>query len=104
MANQSRRYFMRCSLIGLAALPFGAALLSRRTFGADLPRLDPNDAQAQALDYVEDASQAQGHDAYEEGSRCSTCRFFQSDTEGCELFPQNSVEPNGWCSSWTERG
>lgn len=104
MATQSRRYFMCRSLIGLAALPLGARIVTSNAFAADLPRLDPDNAQAQALDYVEDASQAQGHDAYEEGSRCSTCRFFRPDTEGCQLFPQNSVEPNGWCKSWIEQG
>jgi hypothetical protein len=103
MATQSRRYFMRCSLIGLAALPFGTRLLPRDAFAADLPRLDPGAAQAQALNYVEEASQGEGHPAWEAGRTCSDCRFFQPDTEGCEVFPQNSVEPNGWCMSWAEK-
>lgn len=104
MATQSRRYFMRRSLIGLAALPLGARIVTSNVFAADLPRLDPGNAQAQALDYVEDASQAQGHEAWEEGRSCSSCRFFQAGTEGCQLFPENSVEPNGWCKSWIEQG
>ncbi|WP_288387866.1 twin-arginine translocation signal domain-containing protein, partial [uncultured Cobetia sp.] len=36
MANQSRRNFMRNSLLGLAALPLGAAILSPRALAADL--------------------------------------------------------------------
>jgi hypothetical protein len=104
MATQSRRYFMRRSLIGLAALPLGTRFLASNAFAADLPRLDPDNAQARALDYVEDASQAEGHEAWEEGRSCSSCRFFQADTEGCQLFPEYSVEPNGWCKSWIEKG
>ncbi|MBB3330208.1 hypothetical protein BDK63_001056 [Halomonas campaniensis] len=101
MANQSRRDFMRTSLLGLAALPLGAGILSKTAFAQDLPRLDPSADQAQALNYVEDAADAADHPAYEEGERCDNCMFFQADSEGCQLFPQNSVEPAGWCQSWT---
>lgn len=101
MANQSRRDFMRTSLLGLAALPLGAGILSKTAFAQDLPRLDPSADQAQALNYVEDAADAADHPAYEEGERCDNCMFYQADSEGCQLFPQNSVEPAGWCQSWT---
>jgi len=101
MANQSRRDFMRTSLLGLAALPLGAGILSKTAFAQDLPRLDPSADQAQALNYVEDAADAADHPAYEEGERCDNCMFWQADSEGCQLFPQNSVEPAGWCQSWT---
>ncbi|MFC3284650.1 high-potential iron-sulfur protein [Litchfieldella rifensis] len=103
MANQSRRDFMRHSLLGLAALPLGVGVLSRTAFAQDLPRLDPNSPDAQALNYVENASDASDHPAYEEGETCSNCMFFQPDSEGCQLFPNNSVEPGGWCQSWTAR-
>jgi hypothetical protein len=101
MANHSRRDFMRNSLLSLAALPLGAGILSKSAFADTLPRLDPNSDQAQALNYVEDAADAADHPAYEEGERCDNCMFWQADSEGCQLFPQNSVEPKGWCQSWT---
>ncbi|MDR5894136.1 MULTISPECIES: high-potential iron-sulfur protein [Halomonas] len=101
MANQSRRDFMRNSLMGLAALPLGAGILSKSAFADTLPRLDPGADQAQALNYVEVAADAADHPAYEEGEYCDNCMFFQAGTEGCTLFPQNSVEPKGWCQSWT---
>ncbi|PXX98486.1 high-potential iron-sulfur protein [Halomonas sp. LBP4] len=104
MAKQSRRDFMRHSLLGIAALPLGAGILSKSAFAQDLPRLDPSSDQAQALNYVENASEASDHPAYEEGETCSNCMFFQADSEGCQLFPQNSVEPGGWCQSWTAQG
>ncbi|WP_346795397.1 high-potential iron-sulfur protein [Halomonas sp. Bachu 37] len=101
MANQSRRTFMRNSLMGLATLPLGAGILSKTAFAQELPRLDPESPNAQALNYVEEASEASDHPAYEEGERCDNCMFFVEDTEGCQLFPQHSVEPGGWCQSWT---
>ncbi|AXY42444.1 high-potential iron-sulfur protein [Halomonas sp. JS92-SW72] len=101
MANHSRRDFMRNSLLGLAALPLGAGILSKTAFADTLPRLDPESDQAQALNYVEDAADAADHPAYEEGEVCDNCMFWQADSEGCQLFPQNSVEPKGWCQSWT---
>lgn len=104
MADQSRRDFMRHSLLGIAALPLGAGILSRRAFAQELPRLDPSAEQAQALNYVEDAAEASNHPAYEEGERCDNCMFYQADNQGCQLFPQNSVEPGGWCQSWTAQG
>ncbi|MGS2744192.1 high-potential iron-sulfur protein [Halomonas sp. LS-001] len=101
MANQSRRDFMRNTMLGLAALPLGAGILSKTAFAQDLPRLDPSATNAQALNYVEDASDASDHPAYEEGEVCDNCMFYTADNQGCQLFPQNSVEPNGWCQSWT---
>lgn len=101
MANQSRRDFMRNSMLGLAALPLGVGILSKTAFAQELPRLDPSSSNAQALNYVEDASEASDHPAYEDGERCDNCMFFNAETEGCQLFPENSVEPGGWCQSWT---
>ena len=48
MADRNRRDFMRNSLLGLAALPLGAGILSKRAFAQDLPPLDPSAAQAKA--------------------------------------------------------
>ncbi|WP_290788246.1 high-potential iron-sulfur protein [Halomonas sp.] len=101
MANHSRRDFMRNSLLGLAALPLGVGILSKTAFADTLPRLDPSADQAQALNYVEVAEDASDHPAYEEGEVCDNCMFWVADSEGCQLFPQNSVEPKGWCQSWT---
>jgi hypothetical protein len=99
-ARQSRRAFLRNGLLGMAALPLGVGILSRQAFAQALPRLDPGIEQAQALNYVEVAEHASDHPAYEPGETCSNCMFFDSRSEGCQLFPQNSVEPGGWCQSW----
>lgn len=103
MANQSRRNFMRNSLLGLAALPLGATMLSPRALAADLPRLDTSNPQAKALNYVEVASEAEDHPTFKPGSDCANCMFYKPENEGCQLFPSHSVEPKGWCQSWTKR-
>ncbi len=100
MGRQSRRAFLRNSLLGIAALPLCVGTLSRQSYAQELPRLDPNDEQAQALNYVEDAEQASDHPSYEEGEACRNCMFFERRNQSCQLFPQNSVEPDGWCQSW----
>jgi hypothetical protein len=102
MSHQTRREFIHRGLLGLAALPLGLSVLSRSALAEDLPRLDPNDPEAQAMNYVEDARAAEGHGAYEAGRTCSNCRFFQAGTEECELFPGNRVRPGGWCVAWAE--
>ena len=103
MASQSRRIFMRTSLLSIAALPFAASILSQRAFAQDLEALDPAAPQAQALNYVRVAADASSHAAYKEGSQCSGCMFFQEANNGCQLFPQRSVEPGGWCQSWVQK-
>ena len=103
MAKQSRRDFMRHSLLGLAALPLGAGILSQRAFAQELPPLDPENPQAKALNYVKDAQQASDHPAYSEGETCANCMFFKEANNGCQLFPQHSVAPGGWCQSWTKQ-
>lgn len=103
MDNQSRRKFMRNSLIAIAALPLGASLLSQRAFAQELTPLDPSAPQAQALHYVKVAAEASDNASYKEGSKCSACMFFQAENNGCQLFPQSSVEPEGWCQSWVQK-
>ncbi len=100
MAIKSRRDFLRTTLLGAAALPLGIGIVSRQAFAQTLPRLNPADEQAQALNYVTRAEQASDHPAYAPGEACRNCMFFDPATEGCQLFPQHSVEPQGWCQSW----
>ncbi|ALM51586.1 high-potential iron-sulfur protein [Halomonas huangheensis] len=98
--HYSRRKFLRQSLIGLAALPLGSAVLSIGAQARDLPRLDENSTQAKALGYVEKASDAEDNADWSEGENCSNCMFYNTETQACQLFPQNSVAAAGWCQSW----
>lgn len=103
MADQSRRKFISHSLLGMAALPLGMGILSQRAFAQSLPPLDPSTPQAKGLNYVKVAEEAVDHPAYAAGEHCANCNFFQEANNGCALFPQNSVETNGWCQTWVAK-
>ncbi|MEC9482542.1 MAG: high-potential iron-sulfur protein, partial [Halomonas sp.] len=59
--------------------------------------------QCLGLDYVTDAQQASSHPAYSKGEHCANCMFFKEANNGCLLFPQHSVNSQGWCQSWTKQ-
>lgn len=103
MDTQNRRKFIRNSLLTIAAVPFGASLLARTAFAQDLEPLDPTAPQAQALHYVKVAAEASSNPMYKEGSKCSGCMFYQAVNSGCQIFPQKSVEAEGWCQSWVKK-
>ena len=70
-----------------------------------LPHLAEDDPMAQALMYVEDAN-ATSNPARQADAFCHNCRFFtggDADWGPCQLFPQNTVARNGWCSVWAAR-
>lgn len=102
MANQQRRRLLKAGLFGLAALPFGMGAMTRQAFAAELPLLPEDNPQAKALHYKHDATQV-NHPKYQAGQACHNCMFFKPDNNGCALFPANSVDPNGWCQSWTKK-
>ncbi|WP_114417378.1 high-potential iron-sulfur protein [Marinospirillum perlucidum] len=103
MSNNSRRAFLKKGLFGLAALPLGMGVLSTQAFASSLPALSEDAPQAAALNYVKVAADASGHAKYQEGQRCDNCMFFKPANNGCSLFPQNSVEPGGWCQSYVQK-
>jgi len=84
-------------LAGLALAPLSLRL--GRARGAEL--LSPEDPQAKALQYTEDAQRATAATA---GSRCATCALYQGpegSTQGpCQIFPGKEVKAAGWCASW----
>lgn len=102
MSNTSRRAFLKKGLFGLAALPFGMGALTSKAFASSLPPLQEDSPQAQALNYVKVASDAADHPRFNEGEYCDNCMFWRPENNGCSLFPQNSVEPKGWCQSWVK--
>lgn len=102
MSQLSRRALLKKGLFGLAALPLGMGVLTSQAFAAK-PQLSEDAPQAKALNYVAEASRASGHAKYQAGQSCDNCLFFQAPTSGCTLFPQNSVEPKGWCQSYVKK-
>jgi len=111
-----RRTFLRNSLAGIAAIPALPVLLRHQyAFAADkVVSLD--NPTAKALSYVHDASKADPAKKVERGGvkpeaqLCSNCMFKQGELKevsgqegkwiGCQLFPGQLVNVNGWCQSW----
>jgi hypothetical protein len=104
MSQNSRRTFLKKGLFGLAALPFGMGALTSQAFASSLPPLSEDAPQAKALNYVKNAADASDHAKYQEGQQCDNCMFWRPANNGCALFPQNSVEPGGWCQSYVKKG
>ncbi len=82
----------------LLLAPAVSVILVRAARAAAL--LSPQDPQAQALRYTEDArSEPAAKD-----NRCANCALYQGaegSTQGpCQLFAGKEVKAAGWCSSW----
>ena len=73
---------------------------------ADLPPLDPKEAAAVTLGFINDATKvdAVANPRYAAGQTCANCEQYigkQSDPKGgCVLFPGKSVPGAGWCKVW----
>lgn len=100
MSHSSRRTFLKKGLFGLAALPFGMGVFTSQAFASSLPPLQESAPQAQALYYRKVAADAANHPKFAAGQYCDNCMLWRPATQGCALFPQNSVEAKGWCQSW----
>lgn len=99
MTDINRRKFV--SLIGVSAavVPLSALVASLPSRAADVAAVDPESAQAQALQYVSES---------EKGDQiCGSCTLY-SGAEGedmgpCPLFPGNAVMRSGWCSAYVPK-
>ena len=99
-ANPRRRFLIQ-SALAVLSLPLAARLVSRAR-AAELPKLPPDNPQAKALGYAEDAATVK-NPAFKAGSSCSNCQFFTAATGACALFSGHSVSPKGWCSAWSRK-
>lgn len=100
----SRRRFLALAAV-TAAAPLALKLLPAEAAEA-LPKLSPDNPQAKALAYTEDAKTVK-HPTYKPGSACANCNFFKApptqEYGPCMLFPKNSVAAKGWCSAWVKK-
>lgn len=104
-ADTSRRRFLRTAVAGVIAAPVAGLLGGTHAQAADKPKLDPSSSQAKALQYVHDASKASDKPGYKEGANCANClQWTGGDGQwgGCNIFPSNVVNRDGWCSAWAE--
>jgi hypothetical protein len=94
---------------------FGILALSRRTVGAETPRMDAaqrlseRNSAAMALNYVEDVSQidAVRNTTFHPGQACANCAYAGGKGadawKPCVLFPQKLVNTNGWCRAYLRK-
>lgn len=98
--QNSRRNFVVSGAVLAAALSRGGVVF------AQAAKLDPNDAKAKELGYVEVASKADKakFPNYADGQNCSNCVLYAGKpgaTAGvCELFPDKLVPAGAWCGAW----
>jgi hypothetical protein len=99
--SADRRRFLTQGL-AVATLGSFATLLSTHGRTAPPPLLSPDDPDAKALKYTEDARTVKGIPA---GNTCANCALYQaaagSATGPCQLFAGKLVKAAGWCSSWS---
>ena len=96
--DSSRRRLLVRTAVAAAILPLLSRMATQRAAAA-LPPLPLTNAQAKALNYVEDATKVTSA-TFKPGSTCENCSFFTADTGACAIFPGFSVAPKGWCSGW----
>jgi hypothetical protein len=96
----SRRQLLRRLALGVSVATVALARAPRAS-AAQLPLLSPGAQDANAVHYVEDASQAKGATA---GANCASCGLYagaSGSAQGpCQIFPGKDVKAKGWCSSW----
>src|SRR5207302_9381557 len=96
----SRRYLLKRLALAVSLAPVAAPRPSA-VLAAEAPLLSPGSKEAQAVKYLEDATQAQGAAP---GSTCANCALYEgasgSAAGGCQIFPGKQVKAAGWCSAW----
>ena len=92
----TRRNFLKT---GAALSLAPAALLGHnRAFASG--QLDPENAQAVALEYTHASTVAD--------QNCANCRLYTGDASAewgpCSIFPGQNVAAAGWCKAWVAKG
>ena len=104
-ADQARRRLLKAGVCAVVAVPLAGLLASRPSQAQT--KVDPNSQQAKALNYVEDASEAQRPEGQEDAVCANCVLFVQSQAEGgyapCQAFMNQAVSAKGWCTSWAAK-
>ena len=109
VVDKSRRDAVRMMVTGIAVAPFASIAAMSSVQAGALPAVTPDDPNAQALQYVEDATKATRTDKMGVAAAkqdCASCQFVQADSGArrpCQLFPGKSVSEKGWCAGWAPK-
>ena len=94
--NKTRRNLVFALGASTFAVPLSS--LTRVATAAEVPKLDPKKAPANALGYT--------HKSKNSSKVCTGCQFYTkvSDQWGaCLIFPGTHVAAKGTCNSWVQR-
>jgi hypothetical protein len=118
--KDSRRAFIKKSLLAFTALPLAGSIvnkLSNNAFAQALPTtaLDINDPMAKALGYVEKTTQIDKTKSprYLDGQKCKNCMLFaqgglkvggkEGEWGKCSILQTGLVSADGWCNSYAAK-
>ena len=91
-----REFFKIVPIVSLAATA---------STGFAQAKVDPKDAQAASLAYVEDATTSK-HAKYVKGNACANCQLYQGAAApwgACPIFAGKQVAAKGGCSAWVNK-
>lgn len=95
--TKSRRHFLQHLASGALAIPLASIGYAGMASAADMPKVDPQDATAIALGYVNVAPNP--------SKRCHDCQLYKGSGNNewgpCPVFPGKLVNSGGWCSAWS---
>ena len=95
MTDIKRRKFVSLMTAGAAVIPVSALVASLPSHAADAP-VDPESAQAKALQYVSESEKSD--------QKCGNCTLYSgaegADMGACPLFQGASVMSEAWCSAY----
>ena len=98
MTDIKRRKFVTLMGASATVIPVSALIASLPSHAADV--VDPESAQAKALQYVAESENAE--------QNCANCSLYTGEADAdmgpCPLFPGAEVMAAGWCSAWVAKG
>ena len=99
-APNSKRRFIRLTVVGFAAAPLAGVLFCDTARAED--SLRESDPEAKAVKYRADG--ALSPDRKDPAAVCDNCALFTPKGSAgrgtCELFKGKLVAAKGWCTSW----
>jgi len=105
--NAGRRSFLKAGSLAMVSAAIAGSV--GNAVGAEAPRVDENDKQAQSLGYKHDATKVDKakFPKYAAGQTCSNCTLYQGKPTDawapCPIFPGKQVAGKGWCSAWVKK-
>lgn len=99
MTDIRRRRFVSMISAGAAVIPVSALVGSLPSRADDAPMVDPESAQAKALQYVAVSDKPD--------QMCANCTLYTGADDAasgpCPLFPGSAVPAEAWCSAWVPK-